>query len=324
MSKVASTVSQGTKRKVERATSANEKGSKQETVELEDVLEIVFGNECLHWSEMMTVSRVNKAYHRVVKASPVTKIALEQLLLELDTMAVTQKHTYFGKIYAPLSTRQCQYRCSGEEGYDPSQSPYADVDPRYLKEYDDWPLEMKCSKMIAFLIMLATNFRSHFDFDDLSRRTPDGVGTPRDWSFGYGNEIADAILQDSSRRSTLMLNLAVLAFGGNPVSDDYYFNDALLGTGPIDNSGSGFGQTVCEIMHGMGPFRDEDLLRFVRKLYPSSKSLAILGLPLARSVCICAPLFDSIPPSAENSEARLPVALEPVDKEWLVQFQLSG
>jgi hypothetical protein len=32
-------------------------------------------------------------------------------------------------------------------------------------------------------------------------------------------------------------------------------------------------------------------------------------------------LFDSIPPIAENGEARLPVALESVDEEWLVRFQ---
>jgi hypothetical protein len=74
----------------------------------------------------------------------------------------------------------------------------------------------------------------------------------------------------------------------------------------------------------MGPFRDEELIQFVRtSLYPSPKSQAILGLPLVRKVCICAPLFDSIPLSAENGEARLPVALEPVDEEWLELFQLN-
>jgi hypothetical protein len=323
MDKLATTVSQGTKHKVERATTrADTKRSKEETVER--VVEIVFGKRCLHWSEIMTLSRVNKTYHRVVKSSPVTKIALERLLSELDSMAVTHEHHYCGEIYAPLSERQCNCPCSGEEGADPSMSPYADVDPRYLKEYDEWSLEMKCSKMIAFLTMLASNFRSHFDFDDLSRRTPDEVGAPGGWSFGLGNEIADEILQDSPRRSTLMLNLAVLSFGGTPVSDDHYFNDAFLGTGSIDPVGSMFGVTVCEIMYDMGPFRDKELLRFVQTgLYPSPKSLALLGLPLSRKVCTCAPLFDSIPPFAEKGKARLPVALEPVDKEWLAEFRLS-
>jgi hypothetical protein len=68
MGKLATTVARGTKRKGKRATSANKKGSKQETLALEDVLEIVFGNGCLHWSEIMTLSGVNKAYHRVVKS----------------------------------------------------------------------------------------------------------------------------------------------------------------------------------------------------------------------------------------------------------------
>jgi hypothetical protein len=192
-----------------------------------------------------------------------------------------------------------------------------------LEEYDDWPLEMKCSKMIAFLTNLATNFRSHFDFDDLSRITPDAVGAPDGWSFGVGLEIADEFLVDCPRRSTLMLNLAVLSFVHNPVRDVYYFNDAFLGTGPIvSGGGRGFDWTVCEIMYGM--FRDKDFVDFVRtKLYPSRKSQAIFGLPLARKVCICAPLFDSIPLSAENGEARLPVALEPVDEDWLEMVPLN-
>jgi hypothetical protein len=122
-----------------------------------------------------------------------------------------------------------------------------------------------------------------------------------------------------------MLNLAVLSFGQNPVRDDYYFNDAFLGIGPIDNGGSFFGVAVREIMHGgMGPFRDEELVRFVQtRLYPSTKSQAILGLSLAKKVCICAHLFDSIPLSAENGEARLPFALEVVDEEWLEEYQLN-
>jgi hypothetical protein len=91
---------------------------------------------------------------------------------------------------------------------------------------------------------------------------------------------------------------------------------ALLGTGPIDNNGSNFGVTVCEILHHeMGPFRDEELSRFIRtNLYPSPTLLAILGLPL----------FDRTPLSAENGEARLPIALELVDEEWLEEYRLNG
>jgi hypothetical protein len=323
MGKRATTMSKKTKRKVKGATSATQKRSKQETVALEDVLEFVLGNGCLHWNEILPLSGVNKTYHREVKSSPVTKIALELLLLEFDNMVNTHEHESCGKLYAPLSRRQCQCGDRTNHGQDPSESPYADVDPRYSEAYDDWPLEMKCSKMITFLTMLATNFRSHFDFDDLSRRTAEGVGAPGYWSFGYGNEIVDEILHDCPRRSTLMLNLAVLSFGHNPVRDDYYFNDAFLGTGPIDNSGSNFGVSVCEIMHGyMAPFRDEEFVRFVQtSLYPSPKSQAILGLPLAKKVCICAPLFQSIPLSSENGEFRHPFALELVDKEWLKRYQ---
>jgi hypothetical protein len=269
------------------------------------------------------LSGVNKTYQHVIKSSPVTKIALERLLREFDRMVTTHEHEYCGKLYAPLSSRQCQ--CNDRTGYggDPSQNPYADIDPRYSEEYDNWPLEMKCSKMITFLTMLATNFRAHFDFDDLSRRTAAGLGSPSGWSFGDGNEIVDEILHECPRRSTLMLNLAALSFGHNPVRYDYYFNDAFLGTGPIDDSGSNFGQTICGIMHSMGPFRDEELVRFIRKcLYPSLNSQNILGIQLVRKVWICAPLFDSIPLSATNGEARLPVALEPVDEEWLEEYRL--
>jgi hypothetical protein len=238
-------------------------------------------------------------------------------------MAATHEHRDCRKLYAPLSRRKCQCNDRTGDDWDPSQNPYADVDPRYMEQYDDWPLEMKCSKMITFLTMLATNFRAHFDFDDLSRRTTDGVGAPNGWTFGLGYEILEEILHECPRRSTLMLNLTVLSYGQNPVRDDHYFNDAFLGPGPIDNTGSNFGQTVCEIMHcDMATFRDEELICFVRtRLYPSPKSQAILGLPLAKKVCICAPLFDSIPPSAENGEARLPFALELVDEEWLKRYQ---
>jgi hypothetical protein len=75
----------------------------------------------------------------------------------------------------------------------------------------------------------------------------------------------------------------------------------------------------------MGPFRDEELVHFIRNcLYPSPKSQEILGLSLARrKVYICAPLFDSIPLSAANGEPRLPVALELVGEKWLEEFQLN-
>jgi hypothetical protein len=75
-----------------------------------------------------------------------------------------------------------------------------------------------------------------------------------------------------------MLNLAVLSFGQNPVCDDHYFNDAFLGTGPISNSGSFFDVTVCEIMHcGMGPFRDEELVRFLQIAQITGDSRASIG-----------------------------------------------
>jgi hypothetical protein len=323
MGKRVTTLSKKTKRKVQSATSTNKKRSRQDTIALEDVLEFVLGNGWLHWSEIMPLSGVNKTYQRVIKSSPVTKTALERLLLAFDRMVTTNEHEYCGKLYAPLSRRRCQCNDRTGDYEDPSQNPYADVDPRYSEEYDDWPLEMKCSEMITFVTMLATNFRAHFDFDDLSRRTAAGLSVPSRWSFGRGNEVVDEILHDCPRRSTLMLNLAALSFGQNPVRDDSYFNDALLGTGPIDNSGSNFGQTVCGIMHSMGPFRDEELVCFIREcLYPSLNSQNILGLPLVRKVWICAPLFDSIPLSAANGEACLPIALELVDEEWLEEYRL--
>ena len=67
-----------------------------------------------------------------------------------------------------------------------------------------------------------------------------------------------------------------------------------------------------------GMLHDEDFFGFVRtRSYASLKSQAILGLSLARKVCICAPLFDSIPLSTENGEACLPVAPEQMDEDWL-------
>ena len=308
-------MSQGTKRNIESATSASKKRTNKQhetTVALEDVLENVLENGFLHWSEILPLSGVNKACHCLIKLSPYSKIALERLLLELDSMAATHKHASCGKIYAPLSKRQCQCvnpRYRHREGHR-SRSPYAEVDPRYLAEYDDLPLVMKCSKMTAFLTMLAINFRSHFDFDDLMRTRPDGVRARNEWIPNSG--------------STMMLNLAVLSFGGQDcVRDHYYFNDAFLGTGPIFDGGRRFSRSVSEIMHGMLR-HDGGIDRFVRtRLYPSPKSQAILGLVLARKLCICAPLFDSIPLSAENREGALTLT-RPLPRCQLQQLSFLG
>jgi hypothetical protein len=140
MGKRATTMSKKTKRKAKSATSAN-KRSQQETTALADVLECIRGNGCLHWSEILPLSGVNKTYlyHREVKSSPMTKIALKRLLLEFDCMVTTHEHYDCGKVYAPLSRRQ--YQCGDRTNHGPDQIPYANVDPRYSEEYDDWSLE---------------------------------------------------------------------------------------------------------------------------------------------------------------------------------------
>jgi hypothetical protein len=309
----------GAKGNVESATASASKkrrSKRDETVALEDVLEIVLDNGFLHWSGMMMLSGVNKACYPLVKSSLVLKVALEELLVKLDPIAET--NTHFGVcnlVYAPRSRRQCECKKSDDDGYEelyPSNSIFANVDPRFLDdEYDDWPVEKKLSKLVAFLTMLATNLRKHFDFDDLSRSLLHGkVPSIESWNFEYPYIPDDKqeYLRANPRRTTMMANLAILSH-----ADDYYqFGQAFLGEGEIC-LGNGK-MAVDTIYEYMGCFGDEELVKFVRNtLYPTRKYLALLGLPLIKKVYIAAPLFSSIPMFAGNDQRdlRLPDALEP-------------
>jgi hypothetical protein len=325
MSKRATTtMSQGTKRNVDIAIESAISASKKRTSKrdgTEDVLEIVLGNGFLHWSDMMMLSGVNKACYRLVKSSLVLKVALEELLVKLDPIVITNTHFGFcNLVYAPRSKCQCDCK---ETKYDeenhPSNSPFANVDPRFLDEYDHWPVEKKVSKMVAFLTMLATNFRAHFDFDDLSRNFLDGKGSSiAAWIFDFFAYFPDdkqEYVRANPRRTTMMANLAVL-FHANSAGD-YCFGQAFLGKGPIvlGDAGMMHQMAVDTIDESMGCFGDDELVKFVRDtVYPTRKYLALLGLPLIKKVYIAAPLFSSIPMFAGNDQRdlRLPDTLEPV------------
>jgi hypothetical protein len=102
--------------------------------------------------------------------------------------------------------------------------------------------------------------------------------------------------------------------------DDDYFNEAFLGNGSIENSGSGFGVAMAEMVTQMLPFRDGDLVAFLEGIYPSLDELALLGPMLVSKVVLCAPAFDLVPPSKDYGDSvKLPAGLEKIKNKVLLE-----
>lgn len=61
----------------------------------------------------------------------------------MDSATWSMRHARNANVIAKL----CKETKYDEENH-PSNSPFANVDPRFLDEYDHWPVEKKVSKMI--------------------------------------------------------------------------------------------------------------------------------------------------------------------------------
>ena len=98
--------------------------------------------------------------------------------------------------------------------------------------------------------------------------------------------------------------------GGN--SD---FNDVFRGIeSAVPGDGSIFyGRGVWEnVIIDMFPFKDEDLIKGWKSIYPNSGELALLGPTLTDKVIFTAPFFRFLPPNGSKIKG-LPTPLEPMD-----------
>ena len=212
------------------------------------------------------------------------------------------------------------------------------------ENYSNFSIAGKCEDLAVTIEYMVTNMRSHpyFCLDDPSNRLEniecDPVGSG--WSMGLGHETETRFLHKFHRRGTLAMNIAIFDFVLHALKQDgdYYFNDVLLGK---DNAylggGSCYDHTICEDVTSMFPFRDKDLAKQMRKLYPSASVMELLGPALTKRVVLAEPFFRFLPPlsardevdfnsASDNNEEdaaplfqNLPTPLEPLTEEIIIE-----
>jgi len=124
------------------------------------------------------------------------------------------------------------------------------------------------------------------------------------WRMGDGEEIETDFLHTYHRRGTMAVTIALLWFAKSAMEtdvDDYYFRNVFLGLpNAYFGGGSGFGHIMCSYITRAYPFRDQDLAKAARKIYPTASELEILG-PLVPKVVLAEPLFRWVPPDGEKA-----------------------
>ena len=182
--------------------------------------------------------------------------------------------------------------------------------------------------MVVFLSIMVGNMRERFCFKDPADPPMSLVGGPDDWEMGDGQP-EQQFLEEFPHRATLALTLAVLLFAQSAIQDDndYYCNDVFLGyQGSYLGGGSGFGQTVVEMLLVMIPFREQDFIQFARQMYPKTEILDLLGPVLVQKVVLSSAFFRWVPPSDEGNDDglfdTLETPLEEMDttEEWMAPW----
>jgi hypothetical protein len=215
------------------------------------------------------------------------------------------------------------------------------------KNYDNFSISGKCKDLAINIGFMVINMRSHrhFCLDDPSNRLENMECDPvaRGWEMGWGNETETDYWHEFHRRGTLALNIAIFDFAFrtlNQGEDIEYFTGVFMG---MDNAylggGSCYGHTICYNVASMFPFRDKDLVKHMRKLYPSATVLELLGPALTKRVVLAEPFFRFLPPSSardvvdlnstsdSNEEdghvaplfENLPTPLEPLTEEIIIE-----
>ena len=104
-----------------------------------------------------------------------------------------------------------------------------------------------------------------------------------------------------------------------------------------DNAHLGGGSTIGDGVASMFPFRDKDLAKQMRKLYPSASIMELLGPALTKRVVLAEPFFRFLPPLSARDEVyfnsasynneedaaplfqNLPTPLEPLTEEIIIE-----
>ena len=123
-----------------------------------------------------------------------------------------------------------------------------------------------------------------------------------------------------------MVLVSILGFAQWALQDggDTYFNDVFLGNrNAYFGGGSHYRHVICERISRMLPFRDSDLVRAIRDMYPSQKTLDLLGPTLAVKVILPGPLFRWVAPEDEDGRHHfdeLPHPLEQITDDRIRKF----
>ena len=262
-----------------------------------DAMGIVLGQRgsemMLHWSDALVLGSTCKQMRNVWKEEH-EQAYLSPLLELVESM--------LGK-------------CSDEWEMPPLRSALA-------RDYDSFSVLQKCQAMVSLLGRLVHNFHSYHRFclEDPSNPRRNVECSPDDWEMG--RETETEYLSRVERRATLAITFAVFLFASSSLSEggDYYFNDVFLGLkGGYLGGGSCYGRTMCSMISRMYPFRDEDLVKFVRGGYPTQASLDLLGPVLTEKIVLMSPLFKWVPLGSTDKNHHhlesLPTPLERLDEE---------
>ncbi len=204
------------------------------------------------------------------------------------------------------------------------------------KNYSNFSIARKCEDMVASIKFMVINMKykchPYFCLEDPSNRLENSQCDPFDpeWYHGLGHESEFKFFQKFHRRGTVALNIAIFDFALDAMKrgGDYHFNDVFMGMEDAELGwGSYYGVRIWEHISAMFPFRDQDLAKHMRQLYPSASDLELLGPILSKELLLIEPFFHFLPPlsdSDDNEEhditlfKNLPTPLEPLTEEIII------
>jgi hypothetical protein len=141
----------------------------------------------------------------------------------------------------------------------------------------------------------------------------------------------EAFFYEHDRRSTLVLNIAIYDYALSAMQDvlrghhDFLFN-AVVHWGADDGMMT-YSRIVCHLISLMLPFRNEDLVKHMRSLYPSLEELDLLGPMLTGKVILMAPFFPWVPPQRDGDDGTwfndLPIPLEEMNETVIREFKME-
>jgi len=156
-------------------------------------------------------------------------------------------------------------------------------------DYENFSIARKCEDLAVNIGSMVSNMRSHrfFCLDDPSNRlenTECDPGQSCNWEVGSDYETETRFLHKFHRRGTLAINIAIFDYAlGSAMKEGRcggYFKDVFMGLECAHlGRNCGYEIDLCHEISSMFPFRDKDLAKQMRHLYPSSSVLELLGPP---------------------------------------------